>query len=179
MGIYWTSIVEYLFYAGLNNHLPIHIEMLSDAKDTYRAYHQLILGEANKRIRSKAESYLIGAEAKLSAYFPRLCQVLAIMNNPEMPFMSAKLVTDAFNLYRYFQQSSISAITSMKTEADSGLPVDLDNLYKMLPDEFTFKEASEVCIRLGLNERRFETSIRKKDFAPLFKKTGKGIYVKL
>jgi hypothetical protein len=105
--------------------------------------------------------------------------VLSIMFNPENPILRPDIVHKAFDLYRYYQQSSISAITGMKIEADTGLPPELNNLYKLLPDEFTRANAAAICVSLGLNERRFDTALRKKDFMDLFKRTGQGRYVKL
>ena len=175
----WTQIVERLFYGALNHELPLQIEITDCGKDAYRKFNRLLMEEANGRILSKAESYLIGAEAKLSAYLPRLCQVLSIMFRPDMPFINEDIVTMAFRLYRYFQQSSIQSITRLQTQADTGLPLELENLYRFLPDEFTAKEAAEICIKLGLNQRRFEISIRHKDFGSLFRKMGRGMYHKL
>ena len=175
----WVQIVENLFYSGLNNDPAVHVEITQDAKLIYRDYYRALIAEANTRIVNKSENYLIGAEAKLSNYFPRLCMVLSIMYNPTFPAITGDIVHKAYFLYRYYQESSIEAITGMKREADSGLPSELDNLYKLLPDEFTRKEAAEVCIRLGINERRFETAIRKKDFQALFRKSSHGKYTKI
>jgi hypothetical protein len=175
----WTQILEFLFYGALNGYSPIEIEITNCGKDAYRKYNRLLMEEANSRILSKAEGYLIGAEAKLSAYLPRLAQVVAIVNNPKQPFINSQIMGFAFRIYRYFQQSSIQAMTKIKTETESGLPTDLENLYKMLPDEFNAKEAAEICHKLGLNNRRFEVSVRKKDFGALFRKMGHGKYQKL
>ncbi len=175
----WTQILEVPFYGALHNEMPIYIEITQSGKDAYIKYNKLLMEEANFRILSKAEHYLIGAEAKLSAYLPRIAQVLSIIYNPKMPFIDDKLMDKAFRLYRYFQQSSIENITKIKNEADTGLPNDLDNLFRLLPDEFTAKDAADICHKLGMNVRRFEISIRKKDFGALFRKMGHGRYQKL
>jgi hypothetical protein len=104
--------------------------------------------------------------------------VLSIMYNPDFPVIRPDIVHKAFNLYRYYQQSSIEAITGMKNEADTGLPAELDNLYKLLPDEFTRGNAAAICLSLGLNERKFDNSLRNKGFGALFKKIGNGRYIK-
>jgi hypothetical protein len=174
----WTDILETLFFGALKNEIPIFINIMDSGKDAYRKYNRELMAEANGRILSKAESYIIGAEAKLSAYLPRLAQVLAIMNNPQNPYIDAQVMHDAFKLYRYFQASSMDAIMGMKTEIDTGLPAELQNLYDLLPEHFTSMEAKDICTRLGLNPRRFEVSIRNKDFERLFKKTGRGTYAK-
>lgn len=179
MCVEWTQILERLFYGALNHEPMIEIEILPCGRDSYRKYNRMLLEEANSRILSKAEKYLIGAEAKLSAYLPRLCQVLAILNRPDMPFINEEIVTKAFRLYRYFQQSSIQSITKIQTQADTGLPQELENLYQFLPDEFTAKDAATICSKLGLNHRRFEISIRHKEFGALFRKLGRGTYQKL
>lgn len=176
----WTMIMERLFYDAIDARPPVQIEITLCGKARYRLYNRLLMEEANRRIVGRAEAYLIGAEAKLSAYLPRLCQVLAILYRPDMPFVDEVIVDKAFELYRYFQLSSVNAITKIKTEADSGLPVDLDNLLQMLPDEFTRAEARNTCLRLGLNERRFDLAVAgHKAFKELFRKSGHGKYIKL
>jgi hypothetical protein len=175
----WTQIVEKLFYAGFNNEAAVFVEITNEAKEIYRTYYRDLIAEANYRILNRAENYLIGAEAKLSNYFPRLCMVLSIMFNPSMPCITVEIVHQAYFLYRYYQESSIEAITGMKREADSGLPADLDSLYKLLPDEFTRKEAAEICTRLKLSDRKFDSGMRCKDFAALFRKSQYGKYSKV
>ena len=179
MGNQWKETVEKLFYSGYNNYPSVFVEMPDVSKDIYRKYYRDLIAEANTRIVNRQESYIIGAEAKLSNYFPRLCMVLSIMHNPDFPVIRPDIVHKAFNLYRYYQQSSIEAITGMKNEADTGLPAELDNLYKLLPDEFTRGNAAAICLSLGMNERRFDTAMRKKDFMALFKRTGQGRYLKI
>lgn len=63
-------------------------------------------------------------------------------------------------------------------EIETGLPQDLELLYQTLPDEFTRAEAAATCVRINLKERRFDISIRRKDFGKLFQKTGQGKYKK-
>lgn len=179
MGDFWRYIVEGLFFAAFEGRPMVEVHITDSAKELYRSLWQLLMREANERILSRAENYLIGAEAKLTAYLPRFCQILAILNNKDNPLITTEIVNNAFILYRYYQQSSIEAISGMKREADSGLPVELDNLYQMLPEHFTLAQAKTICVRLGLNERRFETSLRKKDFSALFRRAAKGEYSKI
>lgn len=90
----WVNLLEHLYRTG---HLfntgeikPVEISFDLEAKNTYRVYYKENLKEANKRIQSKAEQYIIGTEAKMSAYFPRLVQILAIIRNPKMPVITKK-----------------------------------------------------------------------------------------
>lgn len=179
----WGEIVRGLFYGGMDyntgNNKQIHIEMSDTAKTVYRKYHKQLLTEANTRIKSKAEKYIIGTEAKMSAYFPRLCQILAILHDHTGPKITEEIVHNGWILYRYYAESTIKIIGSLNGEIETGLPGDLELLYQSLPDEFTRALAAETCLRLNLRERRFDNSIRRKDFGKLFRKSGHGSYCKL
>lgn len=179
----WVELLSTLYHQGqlynAGEIRQIHIEMLPDAKQSYRKYYKDDLKDANKRILSKAEQYIIGTEAKMSAYFPRLVQLLAIMHNPREPVITSKIVNDAHLLYKYFAKSTINIISKLSEEIDTGLPNHLELLYQGLPDTFSKKDAIEVCKRLNLPERKFEVSVRRKDFKLLFSKIEHGVYRKI
>lgn len=179
----WSDIITGLFFSGMNynsgDSKQIDIQMTSGAKNAYRKYYKELLTEANKRIKSKAEEYIIGTEAKMSAYLPRLIQILSIIYNHTGPTITEDLVHKGYELYRYYADSTIKIISGLNGEIETGLPTDLELLYQTLPDEFTRKEASDACIRINLKERRFDISIRRKDFGKLFQKVGQGKYKKL
>ena len=179
----WGEIVRRLFYGGMDynsgDNQQVHIEMPESAKNVYRKYHRQLLIEANTRIKSKAESYVIGTEAKMSAYFPRLCQILSILHNHLNPVITDDIVHKGWTLYRYYAESTIRIIASLSGEIETGLPGDLELLYQTLPEDFTRAEAAAICLRLNLKERRFDVSIRRKDFGKLFTKTGQGQYRKV
>lgn len=183
MCLQWVNLVEGLFFAGMDynngNCEQLHIQMPESAKNIYRGYYKQLMQEANTRISSKAESYIIGTEAKMSAYFPRLIQILAIINNYHSPVITDEIVHNGWILYRYYAESTIRIIAGLHGEIETGLPKDLELLYQSLPDEFTRQEAAEVCTRINMKERRFDVSIRRKDFGALFKKTGYGKYSKV
>lgn len=166
-----------LYNKGEINHVKISFE--SEAKNTYRNYYRENLKEANKRIMSKAEQYIIGTEAKMSAYFPRLVQILAIINDPKAPVITSKIVHDAHNLYKYFAKSTMNIIGKLTVEIDTGLPAQLELLYQSLPETFARKDAVEVCKRLNLPDQKFETSMRRQDFKTLFRKVEYGVYQKI
>jgi len=179
----WVNLLEHLYRTGhLYNSGEINaIEISFDAaaKDAYRGYYKENLKEANKRILSKAEQYIIGTEAKMSAYFPRLVQILAIINDPKMPVITKKIVEDAHTLYKYFAKSTMGIIAKISEEINTGLPEELELLYNGLPETFVKKDADEVCLRLNLDKRRFEIAMRRKDFKVLFRKIEHGVYQKL
>lgn len=179
----WVDLLEVLYRTGQNynkgENNPIQIPFDSEAKNTYRVYYKENLKEANKRILSKAEQYIIGTEAKMSAYFPRLVQILAIINDPAMPVITKKVIDDAHTLYKYFAKSTMEIIGKLSSEIDTGLPNQLELLYQGLPETFSAKDAIEVCTRLNLEPRRFEIAIRRKDFKELFKRVAHGVYRKL
>ena len=179
----WVEIITYLYNKGLdyNSHADYpkcKITMTEAAKNLYRHYYRANLSEANERIRGKVENYIIGTEAKMSAYFPRLVQILAILNNPEFPVISEDIVHNGWQLYKFYACETIRVIAGLHGEIETGLPKELDLLYQGLPDQFTRKEAVEVCTRLNIKERRFDISMRRKDFSALFVKVEQGKYKK-
>jgi hypothetical protein len=179
----WVQLLEHLYRTG---HLyntgeikPVEISFEPAAKDAYRCYYKANLKDANKRILSKAEQYIIGTEAKMSAYFPRLVQILAIINDPKMPVITKKVIDDAHCLYKYFAKSTMGIIAKISEEIDTGLPSELELIYQGLPEIFKRSDAVEVCKRLNLSDQKFETAMRRKDFKALFRKIEYGVYQKL
>jgi len=179
----WVDLLTTLYRRGKfynEGHIgKVKIELENDAKNLYRKYYKESLIESNKRIMSKAEQYIIGTEAKMSTYFPRLVQVLAIMNNPSDPVISKQIVENAHTLYKYFAKSTINIISKISGEIDTGLPNEQELLYQALPETFERKDAVEVCKRLNMTEQKFESCMRRKDFKVLFRKVSYGVYQKL
>jgi len=178
----WKDIVTELYYSGMHFNEAggqRSISITDKAKETYRTYYKTLLQDANSRISSQAESYIIGTEAKMSAYFPRLIQILAIMHDPKSPIITEDTVHHGWTLYRYYATSTINIISKLHGEIETGLPNDLELLYQSLPDEFTRKEAVDVCVRINEKDRRFDVAMRRKDFSSLFRKEGQGKYRKV
>lgn len=179
----WVNLLEHLYRTGhlfnIGEINPVEISFNEDAKVAYRVYYKENLKEANKRILSKAEQYIIGTEAKMSAYFPRLVQILAIINDPKMPVITKKIVDDSHCLYKYFAKSTMGIIAKISEEINTGLPNELELIYQGLPETFERKDAVDVCKRLNLSDQKFETAMRRKDFKELFKKIKYGTYQKL
>lgn len=179
----WKEIVRSMFFRGLDYNAgycdKIEIPITTEAKAVYRYYYRSILTEANTRIQTKAESYVIGTEAKMSAYFPRLTQILSIIYDHTAPVITPEIVHMGYELYRYYAQSTVKVIASLNGEIETGLPAELETLYQTLPDSFTAAEAVAICERLNISKRRFEVSLRRKDFGKLFRKVKQGCYVKL
>ncbi len=178
----WVELLQSLFKRGAEyNNGPsdeVKIHITDPAKEKYRGYYRQILEQANTRIKSKAEGYIMGTEAKMSAYLPRLIQVLSIMNNPSQPVITEQTVQDGWDLYQYYSSSTLKIISTLHSEIEGGLPKDLELLYQSLPEQFTRKEAAETCVRVNLPERRFESAIRGKYFASLFLRPEYGQYRK-
>lgn len=179
----WVGLLSILYQHGqlynAGDIQAIEITMDAAAKQAYRTYYKENLKDANKRILSKAEQYVIGTEAKMSAYFPRLVQLLAIIHNPKEPVINKIIVDNAHRLYKYFAKSTINIIAKLSEEIDTGLPAQLELLYQSLPEVFKNADAKEVCKRINLPERKFEVSIRRKDFKALFHKVEHGTYRKI
>ena len=179
----WVNIISMLYHANKLNSTgkfdKIPISITTEAKELYRKYHKNILSDANKRISDKIEEFIIGTEAKMSAYLPRLIQLVSILNNPIKPEICANSVELGWKLYRFYAQSTVNIIKSLHTEVETGLPNDLENLYSALPEEFTFKESEVICKKINLPENRFRTALRRKDFKGLFTKIEHGKYKKV
>lgn len=179
----WVDLLGTLYTGGQRYNSgeiePIQISLTNDAKQLYRKYYKSGLKDANKRILSKVEQYIIGTEAKMSTYFPRLVQILAIIENPVAPVIDTIIVENAHTLYKYFAKSTMGIIAKISQEVDTGLPSSLELLYQALPDQFAKKDAVEVCRRLNLTDRKFEMAMRRKDFKLLFRSVEHGIYSKI
>lgn len=179
----WVDLLSVLYSGGQRYNAgeitQIQIRLNDDAKMLYRKYYKSGLMEANKRILSKVEQYIIGTEAKMSTYFPRLVQILAIMHDAICPVITVKIVEDAYILYKYFAKSTMGIIAKISQEVDTGLPSVLELLYQALPETFKRSDAVEVCKRLNLPDQKFETCMRRKDFSALFRKVEYGVYQKI
>lgn len=175
---WWRSRVINMFYLGdqyNSGEIDVTtIEITDEAKQVMDEYHRQNLIDANVRIKGSVDAYIIGTEAKMSTYFTRFCIILTILHDYMKPVMTAQIVHDAYELYRYHANETIKVIGSLKEEIDTGLPPELRLLVDNLPEEFTSKEASEICVRLNMNKRKFELAMRSKDFASMFEKTGRG-----
>lgn len=179
----WTNLVLCLYdfnKMNANGDLsPIKVHITDEAKDLYRKYYQAGLMDANARISNRIDQYIIGAEAKMSAYLPRLTQLIAIINNPKQPIVDVNTVELGYQLYRYHAQSTVRILRSLHKTVETGLPLELDNLYSALPEEFTYSEAEEICKKINLPDKRFRTALRRKDFKNLFVKKEQGKYKKV
>ena len=178
----WVNLVCQLYdinkTASAEDCEPIKIKITDDAKKRYKEYFKENLIAANKRIKNKLEGYIIGTEAKMSAYLPWLTQVIAIMNNPINPVIDLNTVEMGWKLYRYYAENTVRIISNLFSTVETGIPTELDNLYHALPDEFTYQEAEIICKRVNLNEKKFRNSLRRKDFGKLFTKIEHGKYKK-
>jgi len=180
----WSNLVLTLYDVNKScsngdNPQTINVLITDEAKALYTKYYQLGLTEANTRIDGRIDQYIIGAEAKMSAYLPRLTQLIAIINNHKTPYIDESIVELGYKLYRYHAQSTVRILRSLHKTVETGLPLELDNLYTALPEEFSYKEAKEVCAKINLPDDKFKSSIRRKDFSKLFVKTQHGKYKKV
>jgi hypothetical protein len=54
-----------------------------------------------------------------------------------------------------------------------------NELYDWLPKKFTRRQAMEICKQIGLNERYFEISLRRKKWNDKFQRVFQGEYEKV
>jgi hypothetical protein len=178
----WRDLLVGLYNIGkkYNAGSPtIGIEMTPEAIDIYRDYYRKQIQEANQRIKGKAHRVIIGLGAKMSSYMMRITQVLAIIHDNGRPLIDTEIMRWGIELFEYYYKTAEKFILESLEEAETGLPLELNILYKALPDEFTYEEAVKICERLNVPARKFETAIRRKDFKTLFKKVKQGVYCKV
>lgn len=178
----WVNLVCTLYDANKTfaetDAAPIRVEITPEAKQLYRKYYKENLKAANVRIAENLEGHIIGTQAKMSTYIPRLTQLIAIMQQPLQPIVNEEVVELGQRLFKFYASSTVNIISKIFVEADTGLPNTLETLFNALPDIFTKKQAEEVCNKLNMGPRKFETSLRRKDFGKLFKKINHGEYQK-
>lgn len=178
----WKDLVSMLYKIGhLYNNEKVDkkkIDISNEAKALYTSLFKQLIRDANVRIKTKAEQYIMGTEAKMSAYFPRFCQILAIIENMVAPEITVDIVNKAYKLYRYYAENTIRIIGNITSEINLGLPKDDQEFYDLLPNEFTNKQAKELCKLHGLPLRKFEICMKKETFAKLFDQVKRGTYAK-
>lgn len=157
---------------------PVKIEITEAAKELYKKYYKENLKAANQRIADNLEGHIIGTQAKMSSYIPRLTQLIAIIKQPLQPIINEEVVELGQRLFKFYSNSTVSIISKIFMEADTGLPNELELLYNALPDSFTNKQAEETCIKLNLIDKKFRIALRRKDFGKLFRKVKHGEYTK-
>jgi hypothetical protein len=179
----WLNLMATLYEANKTycegDTTPIQVQITDGAKQLYRKYYKDNLKAANKRIVDNLEGHIIGTQAKMSAYIPRLTQLIAIINQPLQPIVNEQVVELGQQLFKFYANSTVSIISKIFVEADTGLPNVLETLYNALPDIFTYKQAEEICVKLNLSDQKFKVSLRRKDFGKLFKKIKHGEYQKV
>jgi hypothetical protein len=158
---------------------PLKIYITDDARCIMRDNYRQQMKDGNQRRDNKVEDYIMGTEAKMSAYYLRFCHLIAIANNPMVPLINVKVAEQAWVLYRWYAESTVNILSGIYTENESGLPADLRLLVDNLPAKFTMKEVVSLCTRLNIKEMRFKNAMRRQDFARMFKRVAHGSYEKM
>lgn len=178
----WVNLLHTLYDANkafaAGELSPINVTITEGAKQLYRKYYKENLQQANVRIAENIEGHIIGTQAKMSTYIPRLTQLIAIMQQPLQPVVNEEIVELGQKLFKFYANSTVNIISKIFTEVDTGLPNTLEILYNSLPETFTLKQAEDVCLKVNLLQNKFKSSLRRKDFGRLFKKIGHGEYQK-
>jgi hypothetical protein len=101
------------------------------------------------------------------------------MQNPMVPLVTRQVADQAWQLYRWYAESTMHILGSIYEENESGLPTDLRLLVDNLPAKFTTKEAEAICVRLNVKPKRFHNAMRMQEFAKIFKRVSHGTYEKM
>jgi hypothetical protein len=155
------------------------IYITDEAKPILEHYYRQQMKDGNMRHANRAEDYIMGTEAKMSAYYFRFCHLIAIANNCMVPLINVKVAEQAWKLYRWYAESTVSILSGIYTENESGLPADLRLLIDNLPAKFNTKDVTALCERLNIKDMRFKNAMRRPDFARLFKRIAHGQYEKM
>jgi hypothetical protein len=158
---------------------PRPIMISEEAKPIMDRYYSQQMKDGNVRTANLLEEYVIGAEAKMSAYYTRFCHLIAIMQNPMVPLITRQVAHQAWKLYRWYAESTLHILGNIFDENESGLPTDLRLLVDNLPAKFTTKEMEALCTRLNIKPRRFVDAMRRQDFQRMFKRIAHGVYEKM
>jgi hypothetical protein len=158
---------------------PRKIIVTDEAKPILTKYYRQQRKDANHRKANSVEDYVMGTEAKMSAYYFRFCHLIGIMQNPMVPVITTKVAHQAWQLYRWYAESTMHILGSIYEENESGLPTDLRLLVDNLPAKFTTKEMEALCTRLNIKPRRFVDAMRRQDFQRMFKRIAHGVYEKM
>ena len=183
----WCELIRGLYHKGaeMTEETPsIEVEFTQDAKIRYNSIMSEIAGARNDQVRAMKKedenSHLIASGAKLQAYIARLSLVLAIVDNHTGPVISVSNVENAFKLYKFFKRTSESILLGLDSTARTGLTENEMDLWETLPDQqFTTKNAEEICVALNLNTKFFTNSFRRKYSKGWVKSLGKGLYEKI
>jgi hypothetical protein len=179
----WSDIIFELYKHNKEfskgDNPPRKIIVTDEAKPILTKYYRQQRKDANDRKANSVEDYVMGTEAKMSAYYFRFCHIIAIMQNPMVPLITTKVAHQAWQLYRWYAESTMHILGSIYEENESGLPTDLRLLVDNLPAKFTTKEAEAICVRLNIKPVRFKNAMRRQDFAKNFKRVSHGVYEKM
>jgi hypothetical protein len=114
--------------------------------------------------------------SKFDIHFVRLSLILQAMDNYNTDIITHKSVMGASKLCRYFIKNSFKVLDILENVSPaSKLPVDKQNLYNSLPDEFTTSQAIEIGIQFSFNEKAVKRLIADKN---LFTRLSQGHYSK-
>ncbi len=175
---------------NLKDNLPIttetyndslQIPMSNEAKDKYREWKDALTDEINK-VGDDSISSLFG---KLETYCLRFALILDILekvcegtteNLEETPVTKAT-IEKAMKLTEYFKESGLRVLDKIDNiDPLSNMPENFKRFYKMLPNEFTTKEAVELGENFDISERTLKRRLSKEK--NLFTRLKQGYYNK-
>jgi len=177
----WQTIISSLLDLSIiqdetNNPKPEVLRFTTEAKQLLFEWQRELTDQSNKP-ENEAVS---GINAKMEMYAVRLALILQMIryacNEDGKQAVGIEAVQGALKLVEYFKRTAIKihSIVNNSSPLDK-LPTDKQNLYNLLPDNFTTSEGVEVAESMGIAERTFKYFISNRD---LFNNPKRGEYEK-
>lgn len=181
----WAEIVKALFNRGLlyTKKNTTIIKFTNAAKNAYNQLSSKLLRESNANraaIRAGDVSQTMAQyDSKLQQYVGRFMMILAIIDDCYAPTITVDHIHNAERLYRFYRKQAEHIFTALNAEDQTQLTSNEIKLLDNLPNQFTSKEAAQICEALKMSDRFFQVAFPRKLSKGWIKKTGPGQYQKI
>lgn len=166
--VYWESLIEHLFNLGVYyvEGNPRWVRFTDEAKILFNNIRNRITSESNVIIKNRREGdvseLLIGYLGKMFAYYSRITLICAIIRNHKTPEIDVIDVKNAEKVFYYFKDQAVNLLTEINNSTQTDLEGKQLELFNALPDQFTAKEAADICLQLKCSNKYFSTTFRQK-----------------
>lgn len=166
--VYWESLIEHLFNLGVYyvEGNPRWVRFTDEAKILFNTIRNRITSESNVIIKNRREGdvseLLIGYLGKMFAYYSRITLICAIIRNHKTPEIDVIDVQNAEKVFYYFKDQAVNLLTEINNSTQTDLEGKQLELFNALPDQFTAKEAADICLQLKCSNKYFSTTFRQK-----------------
>lgn len=183
--VHWESIIEHLFNIGVfyTEGNPRWVKFTDEAKILFNDTRNRITSESNIIIKNRREGdvseLLIGYLGKMFAYYNRLTLICSIIRNHKSPIIDVIDVKNSEKVFYYFKSQAIKLLTEINNTTQTELEGKQLELFNMLPDKFTAKDAADICVQLKCSNKYFLITFRQKYRGKYIVKTDEKYYKKV